>query len=97
MIGGHAASSTFASDDRFLAQRRTHSQRVDALEQDEDGAIQSCLSSPKDRRFASGPGQNTVIRSEHNDLAYGGDVGEAIKPRVDVVKPDRAAFEPVDG
>jgi hypothetical protein len=70
---------------------------VVALEQDEDGAIQSCLSSPKDRRFASGPGQNTVIRSEHNDLAYGGDVGEAIKPRVDVVKPDRAAFEPVDG
>jgi hypothetical protein len=70
---------------------------ADALEQDEDGAIQSCLSSPKDRRFASGPGQNTVIRSEHNDLAYGGDVGEAIKPRVDVVKPDRAAFEPVDG
>jgi hypothetical protein len=36
-------------------------------------------------------------RSQDNDLAYGGAIREAVKPGIDVVEPDRAAFEPVDG
>ena len=34
--------------------------------------------------------------SEGNDLAYRSGIGEAIKPGIDVVKLDRAAFKPVD-
>lgn len=34
--------------------------------------------------------------SEGNDLAHRGDIGEAVKPGIDVVKVDRAAFKPID-
>jgi hypothetical protein len=44
-----------------------------------------------------GPSVSQRHGSEDDDLAHSGDICEAVKPGIDVIKLNRATFKPVDG